>query len=101
MENIKRVESEIINPGPDHYLLKVGDVLREGDAFYNFLLAPDSRWIPTNDVGLELRGYNFLTYRRKNNVICPRCQTFFAQFKCNSPDECDCPKCQGLCECNA
>lgn len=31
--------------------------------------------------------------------VCPKCETFFARFKCNAPDECDCPQCQGLCSC--
>ncbi len=30
---------------------------------------------------------------------CKACVTFFARFRCNWPDECDCPKCQNLCEC--
>lgn len=29
---------------------------------------------------------------------CRLCQKFFAQFRCNAPDECDCPRCQGMCE---
>lgn len=33
-------------------------------------------------------------------VTCPKCVEFFAVYRCNSPDECDCPKCQGLCECS-
>jgi hypothetical protein len=32
-------------------------------------------------------------------VPCRFCKEFFAQFRCNAPDECDCPKCQGYCEC--
>jgi hypothetical protein len=31
---------------------------------------------------------------------CKYCKKFFAKYKCNAPDECDCPKCQGMCECN-
>ena len=30
---------------------------------------------------------------------CPMCRDFFSKYRCNSPEECDCPKCQGLCEC--
>ena len=30
---------------------------------------------------------------------CDMCKKFFERFRCNSPDECDCPKCQGLCTC--
>jgi hypothetical protein len=30
---------------------------------------------------------------------CDKCSRFFARFRCNAPDECDCPKCQGMCEC--
>ena len=30
---------------------------------------------------------------------CRFCQDFFERFRCNSPDECDCPRCSGLCEC--
>lgn len=32
-------------------------------------------------------------------MICRFCEKFFARFRCNAPDECDCPKCQGMCEC--
>lgn len=31
---------------------------------------------------------------------CKACEEFFDRFRCNSPDECDCPKCSGLCECD-
>lgn len=31
---------------------------------------------------------------------CDKCKSFFSRFKCNSPDECDCPVCQGMCECH-
>lgn len=31
---------------------------------------------------------------------CTKCSEFFERFRCNAPDECDCPKCQGLCECD-
>jgi len=31
--------------------------------------------------------------------MCDFCKRFFARFRCNKPDECDCPKCQGMCEC--
>lgn len=30
---------------------------------------------------------------------CRYCEGFFASYRCNKPDECDCPKCQGYCEC--
>ena len=30
---------------------------------------------------------------------CPACLAFFDRFRCNSPDECDCPRCQGYCLC--
>jgi DNA (cytosine-5)-methyltransferase 1 len=30
---------------------------------------------------------------------CGRCKRFFPKYRCNSPEECDCPKCQGMCEC--
>lgn len=30
---------------------------------------------------------------------CKHCETFFASHRCNKPEECDCPKCQGICEC--
>lgn len=30
---------------------------------------------------------------------CEQCVSFFEEFRCNSPDECDCPECQGLCRC--
>jgi len=32
-------------------------------------------------------------------VRCHFCEKFFSRFRCNAPDECDCPKCQGMCEC--
>lgn len=32
---------------------------------------------------------------------CDLCQRFFQQFRCNAPEECDCPKCQGMCVCPA
>ena len=34
------------------------------------------------------------------NQKCEACTTFFARFRCNTPDECDCPKCQNYCECD-
>lgn len=30
---------------------------------------------------------------------CERCQRFFSKYRCNKPEECDCPRCQGMCEC--
>lgn len=30
---------------------------------------------------------------------CKYCERFFSMYRCNKPDECDCPKCQGMCEC--
>ena len=38
-------------------------------------------------------------YPTKRKKVCTKCERFFAQFKCNAPDECDCPKCQGMCGC--
>jgi hypothetical protein len=34
-------------------------------------------------------------------VICPKCEAFFARFKCSAAThgECDCPRCQGYCKC--
>ncbi len=33
---------------------------------------------------------------------CRACEQFFARFQCGAAvyGECDCPKCQGYCECN-
>lgn len=31
---------------------------------------------------------------------CGRCRSFFSKFRCNSPEECDCPRCQELCICD-
>jgi hypothetical protein len=33
-------------------------------------------------------------------MMCPRCEKFFAQFRCSAAThgECDCPRCQGYCE---
>jgi hypothetical protein len=30
---------------------------------------------------------------------CRYCNRFFDTFKCSGADECDCPRCSGLCEC--
>ena len=38
-------------------------------------------------------------YPTKRKKVCVKCEQFFARFKCNAPDECDCPKCQGMCSC--
>jgi hypothetical protein len=32
-------------------------------------------------------------------TTCALCARFSAKYRCNAPDECDCPKCQGLCTC--
>lgn len=32
-------------------------------------------------------------------MTCDPCSRFFARFRCNTPGECDCPRCQGLCRC--
>jgi predicted methyltransferase len=29
--------------------------------------------------------------------MCEKCKEFFSKYRCNSPGECDCPRCQGLC----
>lgn len=34
-------------------------------------------------------------------TTCTKCAEFFERFQCNAPDECDCPRCQGLCECGS
>lgn len=36
-------------------------------------------------------------------MTCKHCRKFFARFRCSadSHGECDCPKCQGYCTCNA
>jgi hypothetical protein len=31
--------------------------------------------------------------------ICKYCRAFFLRFRCNKPQECDCPRCQGYCRC--
>jgi predicted HAD superfamily Cof-like phosphohydrolase len=31
---------------------------------------------------------------------CKYCEAFFTRYRCNAPDECDCPKCQGFCACH-
>jgi hypothetical protein len=36
---------------------------------------------------------------RELNRKCKLCEKFFARYRCNKPDECDCPKCQGMCTC--
>ncbi len=32
---------------------------------------------------------------------CKWCNSYFTHFNCNKPEECDCPVCQGYCECEA
>jgi hypothetical protein len=34
-------------------------------------------------------------------MTCGKCQAFFSRYRCSAQPygECDCPKCQGLCEC--
>ena len=39
-------------------------------------------------------------YPVKRKKVCLKCEKFFARFKCNASDECDCPKCHGLCGCD-
>jgi len=37
-----------------------------------------------------------------NDRTCDHCKAYFARFSCGkgrAPFECDCPKCQGYCEC--
>lgn len=34
------------------------------------------------------------------NCQCKYCRDFFARYRCNAPLECDCPRCQGFCECD-
>lgn len=31
---------------------------------------------------------------------CRFCDEYFNRFRCGAPDECDCPICQGYCECS-
>lgn len=31
---------------------------------------------------------------------CIECRKFNSQYRCNAPGECDCPKCQGFCNCS-
>lgn len=39
--------------------------------------------------------------KSKKKKPCKRCKEYFARFRCGVAinHECDCPKCQGLCEC--
>jgi len=30
--------------------------------------------------------------------MCQLCRDFYARFRCNKPNECDCPRCQGMCD---
>jgi hypothetical protein len=32
-------------------------------------------------------------------LTCKACEDFFRYRRCNKPDECDCPRCQGGCTC--
>ncbi len=47
---------------------------------------------------------NFLPrqWDKKEKEQCIMCKKFFVEysFRCNKPEECDCPKCQGFCECD-
>ena len=36
----------------------------------------------------------------RNGGQCEPCARFFSRYACNQPLECDCPQCQGYCECN-
>ena len=40
-----------------------------------------------------------LMLEQEEQERCDYCKRFFAMYRCNAPDECDCPKCQGYCEC--
>lgn len=33
--------------------------------------------------------------------LCKWCREYFKRFRCNAPNECDCPECQGYCQCHA
>lgn len=40
------------------------------------------------------------TERQIAEEQCPRCKAFFAKYSCNVwRGECDCPRCQGYCQC--
>lgn len=45
----------------------------------------------------------FMEYQalQANCEYCDYCDTFFKRFRCSASThgECDCPKCQGFCEC--
>lgn len=42
-----------------------------------------------------------MDYLANHTTTCCHCRRFFAQFRCAAAThgECDCPKCQGYCEC--
>lgn len=52
------------------------------------------RWTAIDDPTQELIDMGVLSPAR-----CVPCNEFFLKFRCNSPEECDCPPCQGMCEC--
>lgn len=35
----------------------------------------------------------------RKTLRCKYCRDFYTNFRCNCPDECDCPKNLGYCEC--
>ncbi len=37
---------------------------------------------------------------RGHGFLCDPCVRFTERFKCNKPQDCDCPKCQGYCKCS-
>lgn len=43
-----------------------------------------------------------LQHMRQSEMICKYCAEYFPQWQCGAnrdTGECDCPKCQGICEC--
>ena len=38
-------------------------------------------------------------WQQQSAGTCEACSRFFARFRCNAPEECDCPRCQGYCKC--
>lgn len=64
------------------------------------------KWqVEINDYATRVLEKHWPNVRRWRDVRdfppkCNRCAAFLERFRCNSPDECDCPRCQGLCECD-
>lgn len=85
---------------------KLKDVMDEmilnNNNYSNFAWESSDEWFL--DDGTQLTEEEVVSSRLKvldkAQAKCDMCAKFFAKYSCNNPDECDCPKCQGLCLCD-